>query len=1591
MSWNSIKVNVPGLGFRTYVFSKYIDNNGNCVPDTPNLRSCCYFSNESWDAGQPLHGIYPNVGDWFTYIDTFSNAGQGQVACYKVLEIIDETMYNNGTCTVCPPTSPCGGSCVYTTAPYTPPPNGIAVTFWQTPAANANDFTAGTTNNCSNCLLGNVVTPNTGNPSAWEECCGPHSLLQAGRNTEVFIPTSIGTGGWVYPDNNVIPILPDDVQLPYCGFRGLNEPVSNGNLIVSPIDLWDDPQGWNQSQTLALTTNYVDVHTFSQYISQAHPYYDKMSNQSVNDFTDGIIVVPVTGHSSLTSVHPHPFQTNTSPVYQEELRGTGCKCSGESTTTVFTCSCLISSPTYLPNADILTYGSVPDAVNNLYGPTINFNTHHVTTQCSPNLTNQCPDPNNPGFCLKVPLIVHIYNFGDPTNVTYGPLVWNGGNGWGSPGIIPGSGTYVGWNFQQLVDWLNLVAATEGYAGGFTTSMSMAQLIALAQTQNTYTNQDYYDAQVNAGISTTLYTMYPQNNNIPTTRYGQGFSLCTGSYATTTVTPETTDVMLLAGFELIEKYITSPVSGFGTRTTNVLASGSWDSIRNFLYSCGMPNTLVTYADARPWFEDNLNSAAMGLQTVVNPLAYPDNAPNRVNIFNDVYLINKSLITRCPTGLAIGCTDATATNYDPTATVNCDGTTLGTTNAGWNSCCNYVGQGCGQPICWDCNPSTYTCFTDPLGPYTTYTQCATACTDCDCIKVVGTGHTGTYHAADLSQCEDDCCDGPSVGICDVLIIGDDEGVLHYNVQTDVATHLFSDNSYDKHDIAAIHNKMWIYTVTGGGTQIKEYDMIMSPFSVSYNRTINVPAYGIGKGLTYYATDKLLCANTKVQTIDISTNTGILTTLFSLPGGTHCTGDLLYTGSLGSSNNMFIVLYGTTNTKKVGKFTSTGTLIQDAVIPSSILTGTTFFDSLFMDADTNVVYGITNDARVYELLQTPILQFAPTPVHNTPIQFTNNVTKKVYGADNIQWPAAMASEMSCASGMTVPVTYNCQINPQLNIAGCIDPGNGTGTYTGVTALADCQNQTPGAGGCVITWNCDIGSQADNCDAVVHYLPWPGVFDKLTALNHISNSANNLQYTTLDQISFEGTSPQPGQCFVSTNGGSHPQWRIAYFKCEVVSQQPMYVWAYFINQCINVAGITTISMSDTLGTVMQKINIHFNLPNTPVSNPVIKIYQEPCICDHSLCNCYPVLGSSGQYPTEAACDPICCPPGPCEKCCVNKQGHQIQMSPTANPCKCPLGWAEIICNPHGPCHPNVSCIPGYHWSYTACRCVCDTQPCPWGWHWDEVNCNCSPNHMIAHIPSESFIDKKGEDLTLARGDFDVEASAITTTKTLFTKSEEIIKEVTKPRGIGESVDKSIRYKLSESGCVQCETGQSEDFYTANDCIYTSSDCNVDSKITYYACTSSVNPVDGSTQQACIPQDIKPSSGVFYDSLERCLNSGCAGFMWCEPGQTVNGITFEGEGREYSPIPMCCSSVISTVQKGEWTYEYTTSGPLTVEVCKQDCSADEIWYPLYNITGTNVYKDSPLAYLTRELLLQVNIGQCTTERTNTSFTRLGYTKKNPY
>ena len=116
---------------------------------------------------------------------------------------------------------------------------------------------------------------------------------------------------------------------------------------------------------------------------------------------------------------------------------------------------------------------------------------------------------------------------------------------------------------------------------------------------------------------------------------------------------------------------------------------------------------------------------------------------------------------------------------------------------------------------------------------------------------------------------------------------------------------------------------------------------------------------------------------------------------------------------------------------------------------------------------------------------------------------------------------------------------------------------------------------------------------------------------------------------------------------------------------------------------------------------------------------------------------------------------------------------------------------------------------------------------------------------------------------------------------------------------------------------------------------------------------------------------------------------MKCEPGQSVNGVIIEGEAF-YTPIVMCCEKLIST-QLTTGPYEYTVSGPLTVANCSSSCGDGQTWFPLYNATGPNTVHESELAYMIRELELQVAIHQCSVTTDEERWISAGYIKKNIY
>ena len=983
------------------------------------------------------------------------------------------------------------------------------------------------------------------------------------------------------------------------------------------------------------------------------------------------------------------------------------------------------------------------------------------------------------------------------------------------------------------------------------------------------------------------------------------------------------------FILKERYIQN-----GSLMGNDLVKGSWSTVLSWLWANGMPNTIFTYAPARTWFTD-INNLQSVLKIWTDPtctLSTGTPACCKRHSDNDVYMSWYLLTGKCDQPIP-GCTDNTtpALNYNPLATVNCDGTPIGTYAPGWSACCMYHTTSCGHAVCWDCNGST--CYVDPTGPYSSQTQCLTGlppvpgnpypygCDPCECIPIPGTGHTGAYHYTAQTLCELICCNGFNLQKCDVLIIGPGEGILYYDLPTNSTLHLFNDPGAENFDISATETDIWtIKNTTGGGNFVNNHVITTNPFTHAPSGGVLAAGNVMGRGLCYYDNLHHLTATDWVKLVNITTGTP--TNWFQLPDNMKCTGDLLWGGTAvgtGGAGLLVILMDGTptggVHTSKVAKFTASGLLVEEYIIPSTILTGTTSFDSLFVDAANDEIYGITTDGRVYHLQQNPVFQFAPLPTAQIPLQ---NSTSTIKGATNIEnniWNG----EMTCAThAIKIPVTFNCDFGVQA----CTDPGNGTGTFTGINAYTLCQ------AACVFSYNCDPGTGVGNCATASYQLPWPTINNSMAALHWIADPANGLNNNPFDAHTYETPLSVPNGCI--SNG--HQTFKLVYIQCPTIGPNPFYYWQQFITACVMIHSIP-VNMSMTCQTVRNAVNNHFGF--------YVSIYTVPeaCICYGSPCHCDPVLGATtGTYPDNWTCVQNCCGAVPCVKCCKDDQWNIYQLPSWLYPCECPAGHPEVPCaiiqpgpTPLVASNPQSKCKIGQMFSYELNRCVCQRPyPCATNNVWNEETCTCIPIYAQS---TKAIIEVKHAVI-----------------------KEEKKKEKEKTITDGVNVEDTFGTTLTDS-------------------------------VQYYACAGATNSVVGETQKACIPQDSNTPGS--YRSLADCLNSGCGGFMKCEVGQSVNGVMIEGE-EFYTPIVMCCEKLIST-QLSTGPYEYTVSGPLTVANCASSCGDGQTWFPLYNASGPNTVHDSPLAYMIRELELQLAIHQCAVTTSEDEWRARGYIKHNIY
>jgi len=151
---------------------------------------------------------------------------------------------------------------------------------------------------------------------------------------------------------------------------------------------------------------------------------------------------------------------------------------------------------------------------------------------------------------------------------------------------------------------------------------------------------------------------------------------------------------------------------------------------------------------------------------------------------------------------------------------------------------------------------------------------------------------------------------------------------------------------------------------------------------------------------------------------------------------------------------------------------------------------------------------------------------------------------------------------------------------------------------------------------------------------------------------------------------------------------------------------------------------------------------------------------------------------------------------------------------------------------------------------------------------------------------------------------------------------------------------------------------------------------LTNYKCVSGTNPIVEEIQQTCVTTDEPVGDGV-YDNINNCINSGCGGYMHCNPGVTVDGIQFDKGEKTYTPIVMCCERLIQNSRV-----------PLTREICQSECGGTETWYPLYNAFAPNLVNESLLGYMVRDLLNKVNNRECVVSKNSNEFRALGYVER---
>ena len=704
--------------------------------------------------------------------------------------------------------------------------------------------------------------------------------------------------------------------------------------------------------------------------------------------------------------------------------------------------------------------------------------------------------------------------------------------------------------------------------------------------------------------------------------------------------------------------------------------------------------------------------------------------------------------------------------------------------------YASSGLCEQFC--CDPDvTYDCTVagcvDPgngLGAYTgynAYNLCVSDChewqcnqliaPDCECTWILGTGNTGTdiYPGtpAGYYSCSTGCCDTVRILPCPILLSVDDNptpgdaGVYTYDITTNISQALFTDPGYTFQDVSywqtpVLPSPPDILVFTYKPDEIKEW-YVSSNVTPILNRTISL-SQTIGKGLTNVSQFKLLSADFGVYEIDLvnATNTtASITTLFTLPSGYKCTGDI----SFDVTTNLMLVLYdndGTTGPVapdyKLGKYNYNGVLLDEYTIPSGLLSGgTDKFDGIVCNIGPDqVAYVVSQSGLLYEVIETPTLSIAPVPYNNVGAIFNTGSINNITGAEGV-----------CGCSIGVPESYDCIPNPPgSSTIMCVDPGTGIGQYTYQTAinngylsaLDECESEC--TNDCT-SWSC-VTETTSNTSCPTEILLPPtvttpqGAFDWLS-LNNIMTSWGGYKYET--------TNPPvvPSQCLGVNGFGIQKMTAWSCPNCPDPAMQASFTNFADLLSTANGLGIG-LSIGQTFTQIQSTLQVHYNMPN----GLSFSIGGAICNCaTNTTVSCVEISGTSG-YVTEQECLDNCKPNTPVNTLCksmyaipVCNVGQNTQAEPLTHPVNCcvtvdgvtptnaligsviedPSTYVKYKVASINPCRPGMGCTCNNPYNYIISNCSdpnnsqtqtresneCLSEVCPEGLVWDYNSCSCS------------------------------------------------------------------------------------------------------------------------------------------------------------------------------------------------------------------------------------------------------------------------------